>query len=98
MTRLITCLFTLVILLGVPAMAPLAAQENMYVIQDGDNLWNLAGKHLDDVKLWEQIYKDNPFLQEPGRRFQKDGKVYVTIHPGERLIGLERLGITATIT
>lgn len=47
--RLIACLFTLVLLLGVNI--PLAAQEDMYVVQKGDNLWNLAGAHLDDAKL-----------------------------------------------
>ncbi len=76
---------------------PLVAQEDTYIVQKGDNLWRLAGSHLDDAKLWEQIYSDNPFLQEPGRRFQKNGVVYVMVRPGEKLVGLEKLGITATL-
>jgi len=95
MTRTLCLLFTLVLLLGA---TPLAAQEDTYVIQKGDNLWNLAGAHLDDAKLWEQIFKDNSFLQEPGRRFQKDGIVYVMVRPGEKLVGLEKVGIMATLT
>ncbi|KKQ78133.1 MAG: hypothetical protein A3A96_00420 [Candidatus Zambryskibacteria bacterium RIFCSPLOWO2_01_FULL_39_39] len=89
-------MITLVLLLG--CFGNLVAQEDTYVVQKGDNLWNLAGAHLDDAKLWEQIYKDNPFLQEPGRRFQKEGIVYVMVRPGEKLYGLEKIGITATMT
>jgi hypothetical protein len=95
--RSVVCLITLVLLLGV-ASASLAAQEDIYVVQKGDNLWKLAGAHLDSALLWEQIYKDNPFLQESGRRFQKEGIVYVMIRPGEKLVGLEKLGIMATVT
>lgn len=94
MSRFI-CLIVLLALLG--AM-PLAAQEDTYTVLPGDNLWNLAGGHLYDAKLWEQIYKDNPFLQEPGRRFQKNGIVYVMVRPGEKLVGLEKIGIMATLT
>jgi len=69
-----------------------------YTVEKGDNLWNLAGQKLEDSRLWEQIYKDNPFLQQDGRRFVKDGVVYVMVRPGEKLVGLEKLGITATMT
>jgi LysM domain len=95
--RLVVCLFTLALLLGVVS-TPLAAQEDTYVVQKGDNLWKLAGKHLDSESLWEQIYRDNPFLQETGRRFQKEGIVYVMIRPGEKLVGLEKIGIMAEMT
>lgn len=63
--RMFVCLINLALLLG--CFGNLAAQEDTYVVQKGDNLWNLAGAHLDDAKLWEQIYKDKLFLQEPGR-------------------------------
>lgn len=95
MSRMLVCLFAFVLLLAVAT--PLAAQEDTYVVQPGDNLWKLAGSHLDSVLLWEQIYKDNPFLQEPGRRFQKNGIVYVMVRPGEKLVGLEKAGIIATL-
>ena len=94
---LVCLLATLALLLAVATSAPLAAQEDVYVVQPGDNLWKLAGSHLDDVRLWEQIYKDNPFLRESGRRFQKKGIVYVLIRPGEKLVGLEKIGIMAEI-
>ena len=95
MSKFACLLVMLALLLG---SLSLEAQDDTYTVQNGDNLWNLAGAHLDSAKLWEQIYKDNPFLQEPGRRFQKDGIVYVMIRPGERLVGLEKLGIIATMT
>lgn len=64
-----------------------------YTIQDGDNLWNLAGTKLHDSRIWEQIVKDNPFLKQDGRRFVRDGKTIVILHKGEQLVGLEKLGI-----
>lgn len=96
MTR--TACLLLVLLALLLGVTPLAAQDDVYVVKDGDNLWNLAGAHLDDAKLWENIYKDNPFLREPGRRFQKNGIVYVMVRPGEKLVGLEKAGIIATLT
>ena len=98
--RLVVCVFTLALLLGV-ASAPLAAQavpSTPYTVEEGDNLWNLAGSHLRDPRLWEKIYQLNPFLREPGRRFiGDDGKVHVLLHPGEKLMGLEELGIIASL-
>ena len=99
MTRTNACLLLvlLVLLLGVVS-TPLAAQDDTYTVQEGDNLWNLAGARLNDARLWEKIYSDNPFLRERGRRFQKQGIVYVMVRPGEKLFGLEKLGIIPTIT
>ena len=96
MKRLLVCLFMLALLLG--CLGTLAAQEDKYVVQKGDSLWKLAGSHLYTPLLWEQIYRDNPFLQEPGRRFQKNGIVYVMVRPGEKLVGLEKLAIVAEMT
>jgi len=96
--RLVTCLALLVLLLGVATL--LAAQDNFvkYTVQDGDNLWKLAGENLDDASKWEELYKANPFLAEAGRRFVKDGVTYILIRPGERLAGLDKLGIVPTMT
>lgn len=67
--------------------------EAQYTVQHGDNLWELAGKNLDSASAWEKIYQENRFLQEPGRRFEIDGRTIVVIRPGEVLQGLDKLGI-----
>jgi hypothetical protein len=73
--------------------APQSAPTS-YEVQPGDNAWNLSGQRLGDPTLWKQIVKDNPILQEKGRVYTRNGITYVLLHPGERLQGLERLGIT----
>ena len=95
--RLIACLTVFVIFVGIEIS--LKAQNTVsvpYTVRDGDNLWNLAGVRLDDPLQWEVIYERNPFLKEPGRRFTRDGKVIVLLHPGEKLLGLDELGIIPT--
>lgn len=67
--------------------------DSEYVVQLGDNLWHLAGAKLHNNALWEKVFDKNPFLREPGRRFEKQGVTYVRLHVGERLVGLEELGI-----
>lgn len=90
----------LLLCLGIVSVFPVVAQATeqlKYTVQSGDNLWNLAGAKLDDARLWTQIMEDNPFLQQDGRKFVKDGKIYVLIRPGEKLAGLEKLGIVPTL-
>ena len=96
--RTLACVLAVLGLLVVFSSVPVMAQEDTYTVQNGDCLWELAGSHLENQLLWEKIYKENPFLQEPGRRFTKNGIVYVMVRPGEKLVGLGKLGITAQIT
>lgn len=66
-----------------------------YEVQEGDNLWTLADLYRGDPTKWTQLLEMNPFLSEKGRIFEnKDGKLVVLVRPGERLAGLEELGIT----
>lgn len=67
--------------------------QAQYTVQNGDNLWELAGKNLDSASAWEKIYQANSFLQAPGRRFVIDGRTIVVIKPGEVLRGLNEFGI-----
>jgi len=66
---------------------------NPYTIEKGDTLWDLAGVKLNDARKWTRLVELNPFLQERGRQFTKDGKIIVLLHPGEKLNGLDELGI-----
>lgn len=97
-------MFTLALLLGSFSLAAQAIgpADNVtvlapYVVERGDNLWNLGKFRMGNPLLWEKIYERNPFLQKDGRRFTKNGIVYVLIKPGEILEGLQELGITPTL-
>lgn len=73
------------------AQAPQAPEG--YIIQKEDTLWELSGFHKGDPRLWREIVAANPFLSEPGRIFERGGKIIALIRPGEKLAGLEALGI-----
>ena len=47
----------------------------VHVIQDGDTLWDLAGRFLNDPLLWPQIYQANSYIKDPN-----------LIYPGDPLI------------
>lgn len=81
---------------AVPAIAPAqqTSGESGYAVQPGDTLWWLEGyRGGGDPAQWRRLVGLNPFLNEPGRIFEKDGKIIVLIKPGEKLVGLETLGI-----
>ncbi|MEK7117112.1 MAG: hypothetical protein AAB837_03025 [Patescibacteria group bacterium] len=91
---LVCLLATLVLLLVV---SPLAAQEDTYVVQKGDTLWVLEGEYNGNPTQWRRIVQLNPFLQEPGRIFQdQQGRTIALISPGQKLVGLQALGIIPT--
>ncbi len=46
-----------------------------YVVQDGDNLWDIACKFLHDPWRWQEIWQANPDIENPD-----------LIFPGDRLV------------
>ena len=50
------------------------AQDWIYTVVDGDNLWNLSEQHLDKVTRFEQLHKlnniENPKHLQPGTRIR----------------------------
>ncbi len=84
------------------ATMPLAQAEHTspapvtsdYVVQPGDNAWNLSGQHLGDSRVWHRIVEENPILQQRGRVFTRGGVTYVMMKSGEHLQGLAQFGIT----
>jgi len=73
--------------------AELVAPFETYEVQTGDTLWELAGVELDNFLQWREFIRVNPFLDSPGRLFERDGKVIALIKPGERLVIPDRLYI-----
>lgn len=57
-----------------------APENTSYTVKEGDNLWDLAGKHMGDSTRWGEIYKlnegiigNNPRLIMPGTELQLPG-------------------------
>lgn len=78
-----------VVLVTSNAMAQAATDS--YTVQPGDTAWELAQTYYDEPAMWKLIVTMNPMLQEPGRVFEKDGKIILILRPGEELSGFGRL-------
>lgn len=98
-------------LMGASALAlalatPLVAQQvtmepaqqagiSEYVVQPGDNLWDLSTLRLGNPELWHWLVEQNPGLDNPSRMTRRqDGQYIVRIYPGEVIYGLREAGIT----
>lgn len=46
--------------------------EGVYLVKDRDTLWAIAGRFLDDPRLWPTIWKQNPFIPNPDLIFPGD--------------------------
>jgi len=51
-----------------PRMAPASAKaagSGTHVVIDGDTLWDLSGRYLDDPFMWTEVWKVNPHIANP---------------------------------
>lgn len=55
--------------------------EGVYHVRDGDTLWAIAGRYLDNPRLWPQIWKENPFVTNPDLIFPGDPLVIPGLAP-----------------
>ena len=46
--------------------------EGVYYVRSGDTLWAIAGRYLDNPRLWPQVWKENPFVSNPNMIFPGD--------------------------
>lgn len=100
MIRRLLASLTLV-LVAIFTIAPVAnfaqtpADSGIYTVLPGDTGWDLSRQYYDNAAIWQRIVDLNPFLQEAGRLFERDGKIILLLKPGEILVGLERLNVPA---
>ncbi|MGH7423373.1 MAG: LysM peptidoglycan-binding domain-containing protein, partial [Candidatus Methylomirabilales bacterium] len=57
---------------GEQGKRPETLPEGVYNVRQGDTLWAIAGRYLDNPRLWPQIWKENPFVSNPNRIFPGD--------------------------
>lgn len=55
--------------------------EGVYHVRDGDTLWAIAGRYLDNPRLWPQIWQENPFVANPDLIFPGDPLVIPGLAP-----------------
>lgn len=91
MKRLIGCLVVFLVLFA----GTLSATQ--YTVLPGDTGWELAREYYRDATKWQKVVDANPFLKTPGRVFEKNGRIILILKPGERLEGLEWMGMKAPI-
>ncbi len=85
----------------VAQQAPAQQQQNgisEYVVQPGDNLWDLSTLQLGNPELWRWLVEQNPGLGDPSRMTRRqDGQYIVRIYPGEVIYGLREAGIETRV-
>jgi len=57
---------------GEQGKRPETLPEGVYNVRQGDTLWAIAGRYLDNPRLWPQIWKENPFVADPNLIFPGD--------------------------
>lgn len=60
-----SCLF---LILLVPSFSyPQETEFREYKVVEGDTLWDIAGKELNDKFLWPKVWKENPGISDPDK-------------------------------
>ena len=97
MRRIVSLVLVLVALFVIAPVTNFAQTPSPYVVQQGDTGWELARQYYENPLTWQRIVDMNPALQEPGRVFEKNGKIILLLKPGEQLLGLERLNVAPPV-
>ncbi len=76
-----------------------ASAPEQYVVREGDTLWDLSNKFLNQPWYWPEIWYMNPQVQNPHLIYPGDvinvfyvgGKPYITVNGENHVSGIERL-------
>lgn len=76
-----------------------ASAPEEYVVREGDTLWDLSKRFLNQPWYWPEIWYMNPQVQNPHLIYPGDiinvfyvgGKPYITVNGDNRVSGIERL-------
>lgn len=90
-------LLTIVIAIGVmiaPEVTPAGEHERkpellpdgIYLVKEGDTLWAISGRYLNDPRLWTKIWKENPFITDPQKIFPGDPVVVPGLAPQPKAV------------
>ncbi len=60
-----------------------------YIVQDGDTLWDIACKFLNDPGRWQQLWRSNPEIKDPDRIFPGD-IISLVYENGEPCLRMQR--------
>jgi hypothetical protein len=61
----------------------------LYEVQGGDTLWNIAKKYLEDPSLWSDLWKQSPQVQNPDLIYPGD-MIKVIVENGKVLLTINR--------
>jgi LysM domain len=62
-----------------------------YVVQEGDTLWDIAGKFLDKPWEWKEIWRDNPQIKNP-RHLHPGAVLEMKFYDGKPALVMVRRG------
>ena len=72
-----------------PAPAPAVEEHHVYIIKQGDTLWDIANTFLKDPFLWPFIWKANPSITNPDLIFAGNKLVIPSLTPIEQALKAE---------
>jgi len=64
--------------------ASVAQESRIYIITQGDTLWDIANSELKDPFLWPLIWKENPFITNPDLIYPGNKLTIPSLAPLER--------------
>ncbi|MFA5073450.1 MAG: LysM peptidoglycan-binding domain-containing protein [Nitrospirota bacterium] len=68
------------------ATAPAEQESGIYIVRQGDTLWDISHSFLKDPFLWPFIWKANPFIENPDLIYPGNKLVIPNLAPVERAL------------
>ena len=72
MKKIYALLLLLLLICSVGRADVLQLKDGVYIIKEGDCLWNISKKYYDNPYLWPKIWEANPYITNPDLIFPDD--------------------------